>query len=192
MAVAFTGIASQLARSVRAHRLARGLSLGELARRSGLSKTSLSNLESGVGNPSLETLWRLAHALDVSLGALLGETDPPRMFVVRAGGGTPVESESGLRGRLLVAEGSNRRTEVLEMELAPGVAYRSEAHAPGTEEFLVCTEGSLSAGPVDHEVELGSRDALRFPADGPHRYESEHGARALLVMSYSPALGLER
>ena len=40
-----------------------GMSLAELAR-AGLAKSTLSQLESGTGNPSLETLWALAMALD--------------------------------------------------------------------------------------------------------------------------------
>jgi transcriptional regulator with XRE-family HTH domain len=189
----FTGIAEGLARSIRAHRVARGFSLGELARRSGLAKTSLSNVETGIGNPSLETLWRIAGALDLPLGALLGEGEPPRTLLIRAGEGTPLRSASasGFTGRMLVSEGRGHRTEVLEAMLEPGASYEAPPHAPGTEELVFCTRGSLTLGPVGDEHELGEQDALRFPADVPHRYASDEGARALVVMSY-PAAPTER
>lgn len=188
-APAFKGVSSELARSVRAHREARGLSLGALARAARLSKTSLSTLEAGLSNPSLETLWRLAEALGVSLGTLLGEADPPRTLIVRAGEGAPFESPSGMAGRMILTEGRNHRTEVLDAAVAPGSDYRSAPHAPGTKELFVCTEGDLVLGPLESEVELGAGDALWFPADLPHRYASEMGARGLVVMSYAPTAG---
>jgi XRE family transcriptional regulator, regulator of sulfur utilization len=188
---AFPGVAERLARSVRVHRVARGLSLGELARRSGLSKTSLANVESGAGNPSLETLWRIAGALDLPLGELLGEGEPPETRLVRAGEGAPLESQSGLRGRMILAEGRAHRTEVLEAELAAGADYRAAPHAPGTEELVVCVTGVASVGRMGDEHLLNEGDSLRFPADGPHRYASAEGARVLVVMSYPSATAHE-
>ncbi|QCG67573.2 MULTISPECIES: helix-turn-helix domain-containing protein [Pseudomonas] len=43
---------------------ASGLSLTELAKRAGVAKSTLSQLESGIGNPSIETLWSLLNAGD--------------------------------------------------------------------------------------------------------------------------------
>ena len=63
----------RVAREIRAHREARGLSLSATGARAGLSKTILATIESGAGNPSLETLWRIARALDVTVGTLLAE-----------------------------------------------------------------------------------------------------------------------
>src|SRR5947207_1625108 len=54
-----------IASSLRRERRRSGLSLTELARRAGIAKSTLSQLESGTGNPSLETLWAICVALDV-------------------------------------------------------------------------------------------------------------------------------
>ena len=51
----------------------RRLSLDELARRSGISVSSLSSYERGGGNPTLETLGILSDTLTVPLSSLLGE-----------------------------------------------------------------------------------------------------------------------
>ncbi len=56
-----------IAASLRRERRRSGLSLTELARRAGIAKSTLSQLESGTGNPSLETLWAICVALDVPL-----------------------------------------------------------------------------------------------------------------------------
>ena len=72
-------LADRIGRVIRAYRLAQGMSLGDLARASGLSKTILARIESGAGNPSIETLWRVSRALNLPLGALLAEDEAPRV-----------------------------------------------------------------------------------------------------------------
>src|SRR5215831_14927860 len=68
-----------IAASLRRERHRAGLSLTEVARRAGIAKSTLSQLESGTGNPSLETLWAICVALDAPFSRLL---DPPRPHIV--------------------------------------------------------------------------------------------------------------
>ncbi|MDB5076887.1 MAG: hypothetical protein JWO42_3066 [Chloroflexi bacterium] len=164
------------------------MSLGALAQKAGLSKAILSRIEAGTGNPSLETLWHIAEALDLPLGSLLGVDEPPEIQVIRKSEGQPFASASGLRGRLLFAEGRGHRTEVIAMDVDPGVDYHSRPHAPGTAELVICLAGALSVGPQGREVDLESGDAVWFPADLPHRYHASEGARALVIMSYLPPI----
>jgi transcriptional regulator with XRE-family HTH domain len=178
---------SGIARQIRALRGARGWSLATLATRAGLSKTIVAKIESGDGNPSLETLLRLAGALDITIGSLLGTERPPGTSVIRRSDAF-VRSESGLQARGLWSDGRNPRVETSELLLEPGADYHSKPHPPGTEELVICISGAVSVGPEGDEVELGERDAAHFAADLPHRYRSEHGCVATLVMSY-PAAG---
>jgi len=166
---------------------ARGWSLATLASRAGLSKTIIAKIESGDGNPSLETLLRLAGALDITIGSLLGTELPPGTNVIRLSEEAFVRSPSGLQVRSLWSDGRNRRTETSELLLEPAADYHSKPHPPGTEELVICVSGGLSVGPEGDEVELGERDAAHFAADLSHRYRSEQGCVALLVMSYPPA-----
>ena len=179
---------SGIAREIRALRGARGWSLATLASRAGLSKTIVAKIESGDGNPSLETLLRLAGALDITIGSLLGTERPPGTNVIRLSDEAFVRSQSGLQVRSLWSDGRNRRTETSELLLEPGADYHSKPHPPGTEELVICISGGLSVGPEGDEVALGERDAAHFAADLPHRYRSENGCVAMLVMSY-PAAG---
>lgn len=174
----------RLAATLRALREAHGLSIGALAQKTQLSKSTISTIEAGEGNPSLEVLWRLAGALDVPLGTLLGVETRRNSTVIRAGQGALIESPSGVRVRLLVGADRPHRSEELVLDFAPGVDYRAEAHAAGTEEVLFCIEGTLHVGPIGHELTLEAGDAAQFPADSPHRYHAPTGARALLVMKY--------
>jgi transcriptional regulator with XRE-family HTH domain len=81
-----------VAAAIRRERERAGLSLSELAKRAGLAKSTLSQLEAGLGNPSVETLWALAAVLAVPVSRLI---DPPRSPVrlIRAGDGPSLPSE---------------------------------------------------------------------------------------------------
>jgi transcriptional regulator with XRE-family HTH domain len=182
----------QIARSIRAHRQARGLTVAALAAKAGLSKSSLTTIEAGLGNPSVETLWRLASAMDVPLGAILDHEEPPATRIIRASDQVQIESASGMSARLILGEGRNHRTEVYEATMPAGADYRSEPHAAGTEELVICQDGRVVTGSQLNEVELQRGDALWFPADLPHRYHAVEDARMVIVMSYPPAQGVSR
>ena len=81
-----------IAASLRRERDRHGISLAELARRAGVAKSTLSQLEAGTGNPSIETLWALAVALDVPFSNLVDPPEEP-VQVIRAGQGTVLRSE---------------------------------------------------------------------------------------------------
>jgi transcriptional regulator with XRE-family HTH domain len=184
---ALSELNAHIARMVRSLRQGRGWSLGSLAERAGLSKTNVAKIESGDGNPSMETLLRLADALEVTLGSLLAVDRRPGTQLVRLGDTAFVRSQSGLQARGIWSDGRDRRVETHELRMEPGVDYHSAPHPPGTEELVVCLSGSLRVGPEGDEVELRERDAAHFSADLPHRYRSDDGCTALCLMSYPPA-----
>jgi transcriptional regulator with XRE-family HTH domain len=184
-----SAVATRVAREIRAHREARGLSLSATAARAGLSKTILATIESGTGNPSLETLCRLAGALDVTVGTLLAEDDPLPTQVTRRDDGEWLAFESGVEGRLIHVDGRDRRLETLEIRLEPGRKYLSRAHQPGTEELVICVHGALVVGPEGREEHLAEGDALHFAADVPHSYRSKDGCLALCSFTYPAVRG---
>jgi transcriptional regulator with XRE-family HTH domain len=179
-------LARRIGRTVRADRLGQGLSLGDLARASGLSKTILARIERGEGNPSIETLWRVSQGLSVPLGWLLAGDPQPRTRVMRAGAGEPLHSDSGMDAWLLHADGREHRSEVYAIDLPKGIDQRSDAHLPGTEELVVCVKGRVRLGPLGEEVELGPGDAAWFTADVAHHYEALRDSRTLCWMLYAP------
>jgi transcriptional regulator with XRE-family HTH domain len=174
-----------IAAALRRERERHGISLAELARRAGIAKSTLSQLESGSGNPSVETLWALAVTLDVPFSRLL---DPPvaPVHVVRAGDRPVVRSEHApFTSTLLAACPPGARRDLHMMTAEPGPVRDAAAHNPGAVEHMVITAGRWRAGPTAAEVELGPGDYVRFAADQPHRYEAlEPGSTAVLIMEY--------
>ena len=126
-----------------------GISLAELARRAGVAKTTLSQLESGTGNPSVETLWALGVALGVPSGRLV-EPAGTAVQVIRAGEGPQVRSEQAdFSGTLLSAGAANLRREVYLIRLEPGAIRTGEGHTPRSVEHGWCA-GRLRVGPRWH------------------------------------------
>lgn len=183
MGQSFAASRTHLGQRVGALRTDAGMSIGALARATGLAKTSISNLEAGTSNPSLETLWSLANALGVSLGVLLSDDAADQVEVIRSGQGALFSSESGLSGRFLLASGPSGRTEVTDTALSPQTSHQSAAHYPGTRELIYCISGDLTVGPLGTECWLTSGDTAIFAADQPHTYASADGAHILVLMS---------
>lgn len=175
-------LSSRIGATVRARRLERGLSLSDLARRAGLSRTILTRIEAGVGNPSVETLWHLHRALEVPLAELLGggEDDgaSARVRTIPARSGETLRADSGMRAWYVHAEVRPHRSEVYELELPAGVEQVSGPHLAGTQELVTCLRGRIRVGPDGAAADLRPGDAVWFAADVPHRYRGLRDGRA--------------
>jgi transcriptional regulator with XRE-family HTH domain len=174
---------ARVSSALRALREARGLSVSELSRASGVAKATLSALEGGRANPTLDTLWSLAAALKVSLGELL---DPPQpsVEVVRAGEGTVVKGASVVARMVGSGDLGGARYEIYDSEVRRRRQI-SPPHARGVIEHLFVSSGRLRAGPADRPLELGPGDYLRMSPTWPHLYEGlTAGTRVLIIMQY--------
>jgi transcriptional regulator with XRE-family HTH domain len=174
-------IQERLATNLRRLRIARHLSLSELARATAMSKATLSGIENGGANPTVATLATLADALGVPVVELLDELPLGEVRVVRA-----ATSRSGRRDgvthRVLepVLEGS---VEVAEMSLEAREIREIHPMPAGSRTSLFVLEGTLVAGPVERSTELGAGDYMSFPSDVPHAYAAGRRACRALVLT---------
>lgn len=160
-----------VARNVRRYRRERGLSLGELARRSGVSKQTLSVIENGGGNPTVETLSALGSALDVTARRLLTEWGSP-VYVQRAAEGDWTD-HGGWSDRLLDLTFGSGYVRTFVMTLERGSRQEPAlvpAHSTGALQHVYVFSGKLRTGPIDDQVDLAAGDFVRFPADVPHQH----------------------
>jgi transcriptional regulator with XRE-family HTH domain len=175
-----------IAASLRRERHRAGLSLTEVARRAGIAKSTLSQLEAGMGNPSLETLWAICVALDAPFSRLL---DPPRprVQVIRAGQGpTVAAARADYQATLLAACPPGARRDVYRISAEPGHARASEPHMPGVVEHVVIGAGRALVGVAGQPEELGPGDYICYPGDLPHVFEAlQPGTEAVLVSEHN-------
>jgi len=164
------------------------LSLDELSRRAGVSKSMLSQIERAQANPTVAVVWRLANALGVPLSDLLDaaprEAAPAIVTVPRHATPTLRGADSGCELRILGPIELAGQFEWYELALQPGAALDSQAHEPGTREHLSVLDGQLMLHAGGDDATLGAGETARYAADQPHRIHNPGaaGARALLVV----------
>jgi transcriptional regulator with XRE-family HTH domain len=157
-----------VARNVRRFRLERGFSIGDLARRSGLAKQTLSKLEMGNGNPTVETLAAVGSALDISLRRLVTEWGTP-VFVQRADEAEWADM-AGRQERAMDEIFGSGYVRTLLQRLSRGDDTGAiSAHPPGTLHHVYVVSGRVGLGPLNDLVEVSAGDFVRFPGDVAHR-----------------------
>ena len=157
-----------------------GLSLRDLAERSGVSAPMLSQVERGETSPTLAVAERIAAGLDLSLSQLLRLDEGDGVTVVRRD-----ERRSGgalARGHgyeVLTPPIPGQRAEVSVHTLAPGAATGGPQdppmHEAGSRETAVVSEGELRLVCDGAAHDLGEGDAVTFDADLPHHFENPGG-----------------
>jgi transcriptional regulator with XRE-family HTH domain len=169
-------VSRHLARNLSTLRQLRKLTQEALAKAADVPRSTIANLESGAGNPSLAVLVKVARALQTSLDEL---TASPRAKV-RRWAAKDLASRSRGRGvttRDLVPEPVPE--EVMElMEFDPGGVMAGTPHLPGTREFFSCLEGHVAIFVAGEKFELDAGDVLGFPGNVPHSYRNTGSARA--------------
>ncbi|MFF3767962.1 helix-turn-helix domain-containing protein [Streptomyces sp. NPDC001922] len=173
-----------LGANLRALRTERGLSLSEVARRSGVAKSALSQLEAGLGNPTIQTVFSLSNALKVPVSDLLTERTEPDVLLVRSAGLEVLSSEAVDLRILRRIEPRGGVLEVYDQRVRPGARQYSEGH-PGVEHVVV-TAGVLRVGPPEDPYELGPGDYVCLPGARPHIYETagDTPVSSVLVIEY--------
>jgi transcriptional regulator with XRE-family HTH domain len=163
-------VRGHLARNLASLRHARALTQDTLAGAAGVPRSTIANLESGVGNPSLTVLVKVANALAVPLDEL---TAAPRAKV-RRWPGAEVATQTRGRGvtlRALVPEPVPEELLTL-MDFAPGASMRGTPHLPGTREFFTCLSGRVSIFDVGERHDVAAGDVLAFPGNVAHSYQN--------------------
>jgi transcriptional regulator with XRE-family HTH domain len=172
-----------LAANLRRLRIARHLSLSELARTTAISKGTLSGIERGAGNPTVDTLAALAGALRVSLAELLEATPADTIQIVRA---PSAPASSAFDQRLLESLHLEGTVAVVELRLPARHVHELQPLPAGARKHVLVLRGKLIAGPVERISELGRGDYASFPADAPHLFETTRDPASAMVLACTP------
>lgn len=168
---------------IRQTRTTKGITLQELADRSGLSKGFICQLENDKASPSLQALEKLSAGLGIPI-AMLFLTSEEKIFVVR-------ESDRqhfrvGQDGPLVQMLSANRRNlKMMLMEVPPGTGTGGDEHAHEGEECHLVLSGTVKFTQGDHSVILGPGDSLHWNGFVQHRMENvgDMPAKVLCVVA---------
>ncbi len=187
-----TDLAPVVGANLRRLRQRRGLSLEKLAHLSGVSRAMLGQIELGQSAPTINVLWKIARALEVTFSALISSRTQSGVLVLRSGDSKLLTSKDrSFSSRALFPFDEPRRVELYELRLAAGGTERAEAHAPGTSENLVVSAGTVEIDIAGETHRLETGDSILFEADSPHAYRNVGRAEAImyLVMTYAQEVG---
>jgi XRE family transcriptional regulator, regulator of sulfur utilization len=178
---------------VKALRESAGLSLRDLAERSGVSAPMLSQVERGETSPTLTVAVRIAHGLDLRLSQLLRLDEGGSVTIVRAGerqgGGN---KKRGHSFEVLTSAQPGQRAELSRHTLAPKGATGAEddppMHEPGSRETALVEQGALTLICDGQRYELAEGDCVTFDADLPHHFENPTASEAAFLAVVSAGL----
>ena len=159
-----------VSKNIRRIRQEKNLSLDELSKLSGVSKSMLAQIERGSGNPSLSTLWKIANGMMVPFNTLVAQPRSP-YEIVRLSEIAPItEENTNLKNYVVFPGDESQRFSIYYLEVQPGYGWESEMHMRGTIEFITVFSGELHLS-IDKDVFLLKKgESIRFKADTPHSY----------------------
>ncbi len=168
-------LTQRIAQRVRELRGAKGLSLDELAGRSGVSRSMISLIERGESSPTAVVLEKLAVGLDVSLASLfelpVSKPEPVSRRVDQLQWRDPA---SGYMRRNVSPSGYDSPIQIVEVDFPPGarVAYETGPRHPRLYQQVWVLEGriELRLGEQRHLLDAG--DCLAMQLDRPLTYHN--------------------
>ncbi|OCL26525.1 DNA-binding protein [Orenia metallireducens] len=171
-------------------RTKRNLSLSELEKMTGVSKSMLGQIERNESNPTVNTMWKIAKGLDVSFSYFI-EEDREKVTVISRDNTRPLlEGDGKYRVYPLFTFDQEKKFELYNIEVEPQYGYKSEAHSRGVEEYIVVSRGVLEMIINDNIYMIKEGDAIFFAADRVHTYRNSTDflVKAHVLVNY-PLIG---
>lgn len=170
---------------IKSRRKALGLTLQELADRSGLSKPFLSQAERDLTTPSLMSMLSLARGLEVEVSYFM-EIPQARDMVRRADAPATIAVDSPVTYFDLASALPDRKLDAVLMRIPPGHCFPVDTR--NGEHFRYVLEGELYARAGDIHTVLKAGDSMHFDARAPHTVENRTAQEAVLLYVGTPSV----
>jgi transcriptional regulator with XRE-family HTH domain len=180
-------LSKNLAERIIELRSKRSLTQAQLASLADVPRSTIANLESGTGNPSLVNLAKISTALNTSIETLLSN-QTAKCKLIKA---DQVKLMSRSGGEVIISKllpDSIPGMEIDKIEINSGAKMRGIPHAAGTKEYFYCLQGELEVVVAQESFILTKGDVLAFPGECHHSYENlgKTKAQGLSVVVIAP------
>ena len=182
-------MAGTIGLKLRGARKRSGFVIDDLAQKTGLSRAFISQIENGKASPSLDSIERLAAALNIPLSSLFLD-EQFRALKTRADDRVTIqlapETSSAKRKNIHLLTAPNRRLELVLMELPPDSQSGPPDEGHEGEEACYILEGKIciEVGQQSFELEVG--DSLHWDATLRHRLTNIGIETARLIFARTP------
>ena len=168
-----------------------GMTVGELSNRAGVSSGVISQLERGMGNPSLSTLTRLAEGLSVDLSQLLdlvATNGSPLVTKVQRKKLDPIDEESEAAGlvRELITPSLSTPLQLIETRMPIGFSNENRPFRRLGTECVLVMHGDVKVHHGSSIYTLNSGDALTYDCTKTHWWENIGLNEAVILGAATP------
>ncbi|KOR78287.1 XRE family transcriptional regulator [Bacillus sp. FJAT-21352] len=155
-------------------RKSKSYTLEELAKKSGVSKSMLSQIERGDKNPTIHVASQIAEALDVTISSLLGEDPKRSVSIIRSSNRLIYKDENTKFERHLLSPPANDIEFILNKIPPLEETGIFPPHKRGVEEYIYVLNGKLKVelGEESEIYTLEEGDSIYFEADIDHRFQN--------------------
>ncbi len=159
-----------IADNLRGIREERKLSLDNVAKLTGVSKSMLGQIERAEVNPTVATLWKISKGLKISFTQLMDRPEADIELVIKSDIQPLVEDGGKFRNYPVFPFDTTRRFEMYTLDIEEGSHLEAEAHPQGTHEFISVFSGELTLDINGDKYTIAAGNSIRFKADVPHGY----------------------
>ncbi len=179
-------ITQNVARNLKRIRKAREMSLDDVAKQTGISKSMLGQIERGVSIPTVETLGKIVSGLRVSFHSLISAAKND-VVLVKKEELQPSYSSEGQEYKAYeyFPYEEDRTFEIYLMNLEAHSEYTSDGHGDNTYEYLTVTSGTLTVQVDGKSYEVKEENSIRFPTAGKHSYINNSDRIAKFVVTFT-------
>ena len=171
---------------IRTIRKERGFTLEVMASKTGLSKGLLSQVERGISQPSLDSLWKITKALESPIIHFFEDIDQKQVHVTRKQKRRQLVFPESTGVYSLLSMGGSAKLGMLEVRLQPGDKVTDKFVQTEGEECFTVVTGRVTARFNDEEHLLEAGDSISFDSTKNHTVENTGEEEAVLIWPVAP------
>ena len=176
-----TKISKYLSNNILLLRQKKGMSQMQLSHLAEIPRSTLTHIESGFGNPSLQNLVKISVALQVGIEELLSR--PRNECELISEEEIPVQKRSQGKVRIYkLLPDKVKGLDVDKMEMDAGATMGGHPHLIGAKEYLTVMQGEVTISVAGEQYVVKRGSVFAFPGDQPHSYRNT-GTSLALAMS---------
>lgn len=169
-------------------RTERNLTLGQLAKISGISKAMLSDIEKGNGNPTINTIWKIANGLNVPYTRLMEHIEKEATVVRKSEPTVQTGETDHYRIYCYFTNTPVRNFELFYVELDANSSNATVGHSKKAQEYIYIIQGELTLHTEMGDHTLNAGDALVFDSSIAHTYINKQDVLlTFIVINYYPS-----
>ncbi len=179
-------MSSSIGEQIRHLRLKKGLTLSEFARRTGMSKSMVSQVERGTTNPSVETIRVIAATLEVPVFSLFLQGNDSQGLLVRKGERVSLTVPDSKIVRQLLTPDLHRSMVLLIACVPPHESSSPSFTTHIGEECIYVLRGTITVHLQNETYELHQGDSFFFPARQPHNFSNPSDVESEFLSAIVP------